>query len=250
MEHNQYVFSVLSPNKATTFPMGLCVKDIILVKIPKNTDYIICVDSFVTHDTHHKYFSVDVKIGDRRVIIDDKHAVYYNSKIYITGFNGHRDNKFTHNVNNEVVNIKISTFYRIPTPFNDKFVCTNSFSTTLLLSNAEHSAVKDRLAEIASELKNTQPSLMEAKYNTVSIEPLRSTSDEDILFVEKLKNARLDNITHDNDTDEDMPELASNSDTNDSTNSDVSAIIDDKPPNTSISRWFSWGASSKQIPNA
>jgi hypothetical protein len=180
MVFKNFIFSVVSADKTTPFLVHQASKGtqkdgVVVVEMPKQAKYAIKISPITTSSirwglrrSRHRqndpeYFTFEVMIGDRKVIVNNNDTTYYEKDIYITGFESGKNESFQfvsdtvqsvqtdeskHDSLSNVISIKINRFkHEKPMTFKP----LGGFSVTLQLIHVDRTMfeLQDVITQLA-----------------------------------------------------------------------------------------------------
>lgn len=91
LDYNNFLFSVRSPDGQTPFLVHPEKADarrhgVLVVEMPEVQDYAVEIDPRRSAFDADNYYTFDMSVGDRKVVINDGRLIYYNGKTKVSGF--------------------------------------------------------------------------------------------------------------------------------------------------------------------
>lgn len=145
MEHKGFSFGVRSPNGRTPFlvhPEKAAARHqgVLVVEMPEIQDYCVEINPQRNAFDSDKYYTFEMSVGDRAVVINDGRPIYYNGVTKVSGFTTGTNDSFKfvaekkraefagatgiNDPNTNLITIRIQTFRR-----ERQYVCPRELQT-------------------------------------------------------------------------------------------------------------------------
>jgi hypothetical protein len=208
LEFNNFSFKILNNNKTIPYLVHPPKADfrkqgVFVIEIPEHTDYCIEINQInenklgyglhIFQQETDIYYTLDLSVGGKKVIINENKLMYYQGKVIVSGFEtGKKNNfKFITNINNDsdkkslyptnnIITIKINTYKRVHSDLDDSFWCGVAIPKGNFFGSVKQdfrSFNKTKKKNIINELNVNINNTNKRKYRTYGCKTIPNTID-------------------------------------------------------------------------
>lgn len=133
MEYKGFLFKVLNNTQDTPYLVHTPksnnrLNGVYVVEMPETTDYCIVIDNEKSNrfTDSNIYYTFEMSVGDKKVVINNGQKIYYNGRVVVSGFETGKNNNFifvankpgvsqessNQDPNSNIITIKVNLYYR------------------------------------------------------------------------------------------------------------------------------------------